>query len=130
MSTGQRRGCKGEEMYLKEGGDLFSLSRLIVDPVIVGGLSLERTAPRDEKAMVLLKCVVVEVMEGGLVGLASGCLYSLSAPKNCSSSIAIHFCKLMNKVTATIQNLFQTHRNCDMDTSKPGSASTHSFKMY
>jgi hypothetical protein len=41
---------------------------LIVDPVTVGGLSLEGTAPRDEEAMVLLNCVVVveEKLDSGL----------------------------------------------------------------
>jgi hypothetical protein len=46
--------------YLKEGDDLFSLSRLIIDPVIVGRLSPEGTGLGDEEVMLLMELVVVE----------------------------------------------------------------------
>jgi hypothetical protein len=55
--------------YLKEGGDLFSLTRLIVDPVMVGRLSPEGTGLEDEVAMLLLDRVFVE---GKLTGGAGG----------------------------------------------------------
>ena len=58
--------------YLKEGGGLFSLSRLVVDPVMVGRLSPEGTGLCDEAAMVLLDCIVVE---GKLTGGAGGWIF-------------------------------------------------------
>lgn len=64
--------------YLKEGGGLFALSRLVVDPVMVGRLSPKGTGLGDEVSMVLLDYVVVEGMEGGQVRLASGYVCSLS----------------------------------------------------
>lgn len=54
--------------YLKEGGDLFSLSRLIFETFMAGRLSPEGTGLGDEEAMWLLDCVVVEGKGAGLLG--------------------------------------------------------------
>ena len=58
--------------YLKENGDLFSLSRLIFDPFMVRRLLPDGTGLCDEAAMVLLDCIVVE---GKLTGGAGGWIF-------------------------------------------------------
>jgi hypothetical protein len=77
--------------YLKENGDLFSLSRLVFEPFMVG-----RFSPEGKGCVMrqLWCCWIVLLLKGTWTGGAGDILCSLSAPNEGHVFIKIHLCKM------------------------------------
>jgi hypothetical protein len=86
-------------MYLKEGGDFFSFSRLVIDSLPSEGVPPKEAGLCDEEAMVLLLCVCLWVTvwlwlfgeeEDWRVELANQAFITFQDPRKIQAAMGIH----------------------------------------